>query len=257
MPTSALLRFPPLVLALALLPAPSAPPDELADVRRALATFSERPLSEAGADALALVVAFAEASDAVSITVSEGLAPWVADPHAAAHSDLLLGAYVAGSVRSQLDSGVKRHDPWCGLLQVFAVYRELQAAQPEFESPPIESLLNRHRRGMLAAHLEQVAASEGTADAKPSRPGAPQAGGPVRPPEGLVSDAETAIRIAVAVWEPIYGKERIAKQQPWRATLEGDTWKVTGSLPEGTRGGVAEALVAREDAQVLRVTHGK
>ena len=70
-------------------------------------------------------------------------------------------------------------------------------------------------------------------------------------------NAETAIRIAVAVWEPIYGKEEIQGQRPFRATLRNGVWTVRGSLPPGWVGGVAEAEIAQSDARVFKVTHGK
>ncbi len=78
-----------------------------------------------------------------------------------------------------------------------------------------------------------------------------------RPPEGLVPDANTAIAIAVAVWTPIYGKEQIASEKPYQATLSNGQWTVTGSLPKGWKGGVALAVIAKADGQVLRVIHGK
>ena len=36
----------------------------------------------------------------------------------------------------------------------------------------------------------------------------------VKPENGYVPDEATAIAIAVAVWNPIYGKEKIQKQKP-------------------------------------------
>ena len=36
-----------------------------------------------------------------------------------------------------------------------------------------------------------------------------------KPPNGYVPDAETAIRIAIAVWEPIYGNVQIQGQAPF------------------------------------------
>ncbi|MCZ0736615.1 YbbC/YhhH family protein [Phreatobacter sp. AB_2022a] len=79
----------------------------------------------------------------------------------------------------------------------------------------------------------------------------------VRPAGGLVPDAETAIAIAVAVWGPIYGAERIRRQRPYVATLRDGRWTVQGSLPRAALGGVAIAVIAREDARVLRVSHGR
>lgn len=78
-----------------------------------------------------------------------------------------------------------------------------------------------------------------------------------RPPQGLVPDADTAIAIAVAVWTPIYGKEQIASEKPYKATLANGKWTVTGSLPKGWKGGVALAVITKSDGQVLRVIHGK
>ena len=79
----------------------------------------------------------------------------------------------------------------------------------------------------------------------------------VMPAAGLVPNAETAIAIAVAVWEPIYGAERIRRQRPYTATLQGGRWTVQGSLPRGRLGGVAMAVIAREDGRVERVSHGR
>jgi hypothetical protein len=80
----------------------------------------------------------------------------------------------------------------------------------------------------------------------------------VRPEQGLVPDAKTAIAIAVAVWSPIYGEERIASERPYVATLSGDgKWTVTGSLPKNWRGGTAIAIISKLDGQVLHVSHGR
>ncbi len=54
-----------------------------------------------------------------------------------------------------------------------------------------------------------------------------------KPVSGYVPDAETAIRIAVAIWEPIYGREIIEAEKPYRASLMGGVWVVEGSLAPG------------------------
>ncbi len=79
----------------------------------------------------------------------------------------------------------------------------------------------------------------------------------VRPPQGLVPDGKTAIAIAVAVWAPIYGEKKIALEKPYIATLTNGKWTVTGSLPEGYIGGVAIAVIAKSNGQVIRISHGK
>jgi hypothetical protein len=79
----------------------------------------------------------------------------------------------------------------------------------------------------------------------------------VRPKDGLVPDAATAIAIAVAVWNPIYGEKQISSERPYLAQLAGGKWTVTGSLPKGWRGGVAIAVIAKQDGRVTRVSHGR
>ena len=77
------------------------------------------------------------------------------------------------------------------------------------------------------------------------------------PQQGYVPDRDTAIKIAVAVWEPIYGKASIAKQSPYNATLKDGVWVVTGTLPERMLGGVALAEISKEEGTILRVSHGR
>jgi hypothetical protein len=78
-----------------------------------------------------------------------------------------------------------------------------------------------------------------------------------KPAGGYVPDAKTAIRIAVAVWEPIYGEKQIGKQKPYQATLTNGVWTVEGTFHGSGFGGVAVAEISKDDARVLRVSHGK
>ncbi len=77
------------------------------------------------------------------------------------------------------------------------------------------------------------------------------------PLAGYVPDAATAIRIAVAVWEPIYGREHIAQKRPFHAKLKDGVWTIEGSLPGGWNGGVPEADISQKDGRILRISHGK
>ena len=77
------------------------------------------------------------------------------------------------------------------------------------------------------------------------------------PDQGFIPSKEVAIRVAVAVWEPIYSAEKIATEKPYRATLGDGVLTVEGSLPKGSKRGVALARIAKKDGRILRVTHGK
>jgi hypothetical protein len=74
---------------------------------------------------------------------------------------------------------------------------------------------------------------------------------------GFVPDEKTAIAIAVAVWSPIYGEKEIQKEKPFKAVLKDGVWYVEGTLPKGFLGGVAEAEISKDDARIIRISHGK
>ena len=77
------------------------------------------------------------------------------------------------------------------------------------------------------------------------------------PPNGFVPDSGTAVRVAVAVWIPIYGASQIRSEQPYVATLKDGVWTVTGTLPrQYNLGGVAMARISKRDGRILFVLHG-
>ncbi len=78
-----------------------------------------------------------------------------------------------------------------------------------------------------------------------------------KPAKGFVPDSMTAIKVAEAILTPIYGKKVIEGEKPFHAKLKNGIWTVEGTLPIGFDGGVAEIDISKEDARILRVTHGK
>jgi Clp amino terminal domain, pathogenicity island component/NTF2 fold immunity protein len=76
---------------------------------------------------------------------------------------------------------------------------------------------------------------------------------PALPKSGTVADAETAIRIADAVWTPLYGRTAVAAQLPFNAELRFNVWIVTGSSsPEDA----LFAFILQADGRILSVGRG-
>ncbi len=75
--------------------------------------------------------------------------------------------------------------------------------------------------------------------------------------EGYVPNEETAIKIAIAVWNPIYGEKQIESEKPYSAVLKDGIWFVSGSLPKGWLGGVAEVEIIKENGKIIRISHGQ
>lgn len=78
------------------------------------------------------------------------------------------------------------------------------------------------------------------------------------PEEGFVPNAETAIKIAEAVWLPIYG-DNIYDKKPFTAELKDSTlWVVSGTLrDERTLGGIPYITIQKKDGKILTVEHSK
>lgn len=70
-----------------------------------------------------------------------------------------------------------------------------------------------------------------------------------------VPDAETAKKIAEAIWLPIYGTN-VLNEKPYNAELKMNVWIVTGTLKDEL-GGVAYIEIQKSDCKILKVTHGK
>ena len=91
--------------------------------------------------------------------------------------------------------------------------------------------------------------------------GQPSQRSSVVPKAGFVPDAVTAVSIAEAVLTPVYGKDQVASERPFKAALKGDMWVVTGTVPcEGPTdapcpGGAAEVRISKRSGAILFMTH--
>jgi len=73
----------------------------------------------------------------------------------------------------------------------------------------------------------------------------------------IIPDAQTAIKVAEAILLPIYGENSIAKEQPFKAELSGETWTIKGSMSPNREGGVAIVTLSKVNGQILSICHGK
>lgn len=77
-----------------------------------------------------------------------------------------------------------------------------------------------------------------------------------KPKDGFVPNDITAIKIAEAIWLPIYGVE-IYNNKPFKAKLiNGKIWRVYGTIYTD-KGGTAIAEIQKSDGKVILISHGK
>jgi len=119
-------------------------------VRSAIETFLQNPTVPS--ESARTIALFTEESDAVHVIVNLDVScTYLREKYG--HTGELMMAFVAGNIRSQLDSGIYGDDPYSGLLAVFRVYRHLKKANTDWTIPEVETLLDLHRQGKLAEHL--------------------------------------------------------------------------------------------------------
>jgi hypothetical protein len=81
------------------------------------------------------------------------------------------------------------------------------------------------------------------------------ANNPILPKSGVVPDAGTALRIAAAVWIPMFGLNAVEEQKPLTAELRFNVWTVTGSETTA-KSEVLYALILQVDGRILSVGRG-
>ena len=86
----------------------------------------------------------------------------------------------------------------------------------------------------------------------------------VVPEDGYVPDSATAVKIAEAVLIPVYGKEKVESERPFKAELENGVWTVNGTVhcPDGKGGdspfcfgGAAQVKLSKADGRILEMIH--
>ena len=125
-----------------------------ADVLAAIERFMANP---GPTDDARLINQFAQESSDCMVGLSPNVMPWATVQPAPKYSGALLTAFIAGNVKSQLDSGKNADDPHAGLLAVFKVYEKLREKDKDFKVAQIDELMTKEKNGELKAWAEKAA----------------------------------------------------------------------------------------------------
>ncbi len=131
------------------------------DARRAITIFRRDPLGSQGEMTRPIILKFAEDSPDVEISLSDKRLAWVGNKSVPEETTrILIVAYVAGDVQSQLDSGKTKDDPVAATEQVIATYAQLKRANPELHVREVEELIRLQKQGKLAEHFKDEEPAE-------------------------------------------------------------------------------------------------
>jgi hypothetical protein len=75
--------------------------------------------------------------------------------------------------------------------------------------------------------------------------------------EILINNEKELIQIVEPILFKIYGKNKIIQERPYDVYLFGDYWMLTGTLPEGMKGGTFSIGINRKTCEVVGISHGK
>jgi hypothetical protein len=123
------------------------------DLRDAVEQFLSDPVGDDAQEAMSTVVSLTDERDDVEVVIAPEVLVWYSDEEEYAGSDQLLVSFIAGNVRSQLDTGVSRNDDYSGLIQVIRVYRALVEADPDMEHEALEELIEKQGEGEMIRWL--------------------------------------------------------------------------------------------------------
>jgi hypothetical protein len=124
--------------------------------RQTSALFLEDPLNKSARDWARLIMLYSLQTSNAAIVFGREELRWAGLDRDDSRSLLLLAAYSAGNIQSQLNSGVKRNDRYSGLLTLFRVYRALREQNEQFRVSAVDELLALHEEAKLVPHLQRL-----------------------------------------------------------------------------------------------------
>jgi hypothetical protein len=122
--------------------------------RRASLALLEDPLGDSAPDQAKQVVLFTMQTPDAAVALGREEMKWTGKDDK--RGLLLLAAYLAGDVQSQLNSGVQRNDRYAGLLSLFGVYRRLREQDKDFHVAEVDELLKLHADDKLTGYLADL-----------------------------------------------------------------------------------------------------
>jgi hypothetical protein len=131
------------------------------EVLQAISVIEKSVSSPEAVAAAKTVVVYAQLSDDVMVDIGPGELPWVGEnwgldqDREAACQSMLLAAFVAGNVKSQIKNDRAEDDTYSGWIFAIGTYHRLQY-RDKFRSAAIEEMSKMQADGTLLQHARDV-----------------------------------------------------------------------------------------------------
>jgi hypothetical protein len=137
----------------------AAEPISRREVLAAIAVLEKDVTSADALKAAETVARFGKESETVLITIGTETMPWVRsdppEPEVPVRA-MLMAAYFAGDIKSQLERRRPVDDPYSGWLATITAYRQIRRKQPEMVIPEVEELIKKEQTGTLKQEAEEL-----------------------------------------------------------------------------------------------------
>lgn len=148
-----------IVFALLGVVAARAEPVSRPEVLAAIAVLEHDITAPEAVKAATTVMRFGKESNDVLITVGLDTMPWMRTDVSRSEArvrEMLMAAYCAGDIKSQLAKRRAEDDPYRGWLAVIKAYRQIRQKQPEVRIPEVEELIEKEQAGVLRQEADEL-----------------------------------------------------------------------------------------------------
>jgi hypothetical protein len=131
------------------------------EVLVAISVLERNVTGQEAVDAAKTIVVYAQDSEDVVVDIGPGQLPWVSEKWGLAqeqeleYQSMLLAAFVAGNIKSQIKNARTEDDTYSGWVFAIDAYHRLRAKSP-FRSPSIEDLATKETDGTLLQHAKEI-----------------------------------------------------------------------------------------------------
>lgn len=135
------------------------------DVLQAISVMEKNVSSPEATEAAKTIVIYAQVSDDVLVDIGPEQLPWLDEDwgldkeREQGCKSLLLAAFVAGDVKSQIKNDKAEDDTYSGWIFAIDTYNRLRSKEP-FSSPSIDALSRMRTNGTLLQHARDVRQKE-------------------------------------------------------------------------------------------------
>jgi hypothetical protein len=119
------------------------------DILQYITIIENDPMSMDADKAYPAILRYAEKSKDVTVTIDEKVLPWVGGKY----TRILLGSFIAGNMKPQIENKKNEDNTFAGLLLLFDAYNLIKKADPDFIEQEIEKQQELQAKNELRQYL--------------------------------------------------------------------------------------------------------